>query len=112
MNVTDYSTIFSLTILFTQVPLYLVWIAGIAWAVYHWSKHPKVSLIAVIVLAGNLMLACANTILPGMLYLYIPSAEDVPTIIMVMRGGSTAIQIGLWVALLVALFGWRVTTDE
>jgi hypothetical protein len=94
-----------------QVPLFLVWLAGIALAVRSWRRQGTISLLTVIAIG----LASVNSLLATYLDLWLP-------ILLEQRGWAVG-QIGIayaaagvfqslllaasWGLVLTAIFGWR-----
>lgn len=94
-----------------QLPLLLVYIAGLVLAVARWQQHRRVSLIALIAIAlllFDLIVGTFTAILPTVLLSrYDWSASQIGTVFAVsgiIRSVIVAVAFGL---LLWAIFGWR-----
>lgn len=98
------------------LPIYAVWLVGIVVALIRWGRHPQVSAIVAASLAGLLVLNVGTRIASSMI---ISAAR---------RGGQPLASIGVylgilgiaasllrasaWIALLIALFGWRQSAPQ
>lgn len=94
-----------------QCPLFLAWVAGLVLAVMRWKKHPRVSLLVTIALVIILVEAIINTSLgiwlPWMLTQQGMAYTQIGTILAIWGFISSLVNAGIWVLLLVAIFGWR-----
>lgn len=101
----------SLGSLLTQLPIWLVWIAGFILAVTRWQRHPKASLmlcIALMLFAGQALLnSILGVALPQLLYQQgLPMAQM--GLILTLRNVVGAfISAGAWVLVLLAVFSDR-----
>ena len=85
--------------IFTQTPVYVVWLVGVILAIVGWKKHPSVSLVALIAFVVLLLLELVSLIIaahngvlvghPGITFL------------------EALIRAGAWGLDLAAVFGWR-----
>lgn len=98
-----------------EVPIILVWLAGIVVALLRWQRHPRVSLLTLIALIIFLF----NLIIGGILNVQIPlilseggwSAGNIGTFFLI-KGFIQAVVAALGFGLLLfALFGWRTAAN-
>ena len=107
----------SLAVLFVQLPLLLVWLTGMVLAIIFWKRHPRVSLLALIGLAG-LFIA---TVLGSLITLWLPwlydqtgfagGMEKFALLMNIKTIAGSLISAGLWVLVIAAIFGWRKKPD-
>ena len=94
-----------------QTPLFLVWIAGIAWCVIRWKDHPQVSLLVLIALVIFVMQALLGGFLNIWLPYYFIASDQNPdrmAYIFMARGVvQSIVAAGAWGLLLIAMFRWR-----
>ncbi len=94
-----------------QLPLFLVWLAGLILAVVFWKRHPRVSLLAVIALAGFLLVTAANIFLNLWLGLGLDrlglSPAQIGLVYLVRNIVDGLLAAGLWGLVLAAIFAWR-----
>ena len=94
-------------------PLYLVWLAGIVFAISRWRRHPTVSLLTLVALAVLLL----SSVLGVFVFTWLPqflsdhgwadAIEAIYSLVAIVLNGVQAIA---WGMLLLALFGWRTPT--
>ncbi len=107
----DNDILTSLGFLLAEIPVLLVWTAGLVIAVVRWRQHPRVSLLTVIAL----ILMLVNLLVGMLLNILIPTwlsaqGSDSSEIILFftvkgfIQAVISAVAFGL---LLAALFGWR-----
>ncbi len=96
-----------------QSPVFLVWLAGLVWAIMRWQQHPHVSLFALIGLAILLLDSSIGLVLNVQLPQFFSewgwSAAEIGRFFMIkgfIQAMLAAIGYGLW---LIALFGWRTS---
>lgn len=100
----------TLTAYVSQIPIVLIWLFGISWAIVHWQKHPQVSLLAVLAFGIGLLDTLGGTYVQmSLMYRMIRSvdSEGVPALMGILtyvRCGLSAVSLGLVTA---AVFGWR-----
>jgi hypothetical protein len=94
-----------------QFPELLVWGVGMCLAVVYWKRHPRVSLIALVV--------CGVYCLEGLSFPFLyrmvarwastgwPGMEHLTLIYRALAFGQAVLNAGLWLLLLVAIFGRR-----
>jgi hypothetical protein len=110
MNTTDVILPTLSTYLF-QLPLFLVWLAGIILAIMRWQRHPRVSLLVLIAL----ILILIETIINSFLGIWIPlmlsqqgaTPGQMGTILAIWRLFASILGAVTWGLVLVAVFGWR-----
>lgn len=96
----------AISALVAQLPVYLAWFAGIVAAVINWRKHPRVSLIVVIVVLVFFFESVTATMLNFWLPMNLP-AETVGTVFFVKGVIQSVLNAVLWALMFVAMFGWR-----
>ncbi len=96
--------------LIQSLPVCLVWFIGIGVAVARRQEHPQLSALAIatfsLLMAMSIVGSILNSILPQMFF----DPSSLESLIPVYSLGqifSTLITAGLWVCVLVAIFGWR-----
>lgn len=101
----------ALTSLAINVPLYLVWLAGIAYAIMRRPRHPRVSLCVTVGLAALLLLSICttifNTMAPLLSYRNAWSTTQLGVMLAAVNGLAQLVHAAGWVLVLVAAFGWR-----
>jgi hypothetical protein len=100
-----------LSILATNIPIYLIWVVGFILAVIRWRRHPEVSSLVLFALLVLFTLSIASA-MQSMLPIYLTQELDYSyTQVSMLIGGIGIVQIilsaGAWIAVIVALFGWR-----
>ena len=94
-----------------QLPLFLLWLGGIAWALRTWRNHPRVSLLVTIGLALQLVDSLAASVtyalMPMLIEKYGYSMQSYSWISMFVTGGRALTSTAAWAVILVAMFGWR-----
>ena len=92
-------------------PFFIVWLVGIILAVVRWQKHPRLSLLAIIVFLLFIVCHTITTIvgiaLPVLAY---QTHMSFTTVGMINLALSLVLFIPLWSLLLWAIFGWRRPT--
>jgi hypothetical protein len=100
-----------LAVYLVQIPLYLVWLVGIILSIVFWKKHPTVSLLTLIALAGLLILSIVgvytSTWLPMTLHAQGLSTARIGIELGIISIASSILSTAFWILLVVALFGWR-----
>jgi hypothetical protein len=96
----------------TWLPLYLLWLLGIILALVRWQRHPTVSILAglafVILIVNSMASTFTTAWLPGYLQTgqnY--SAEQVASVLLVVRVFFNLISALAWALILVAIFAER-----
>lgn len=94
-----------------QLPVYLVWLAGVVLCVYNWQRHPRPARITLIALVVLFLTSLAGTALSSWLPFFLHAQGMaasrmglISTLIGVIRAVLNALGFGL---LLAAIFGWR-----
>ena len=99
------------TSLLSHVPVYVVWIVGIVFAVIRWNRHSRVSLFLLLALVPMLFLSILGMAVSMSLPLYLRrEGIEVPRLSLILGVWSlvlSTLQAGCWVLFLIALFGWR-----
>lgn len=94
-----------------QIPLFLVWLVGIALAVVFWRRHPRVSLLAIIALAlfllGALVGAPVSLWLPMMMQERGLSPSRIGLMLTGVAVAQSLLSAVLWGIVIAAIFGWR-----
>ena len=106
----------TLTSLATSIPLFLVWLIGIAVALSRWRRHPRVSLFAAIAFAVMI----GSTIILRVVYMLGPlmmrerdwTTSEIGTIFAVIGIVSALINAAAWALILSAIFGWRAHREK
>jgi hypothetical protein len=103
----------SLAVLFVQLPLLLVWLTGMVLAIIYWKRHPRVSLLALIGMAG-LFIA---TVIGSLISLWLPEIydqtgfpggmEQFALLMNIKTIAGSLLSAVLWVLVIAAIFGWR-----
>ena len=91
--------------LLDQIPVFVVWLAGIVLALVRWKRHPKVSLltiIAFVIFFAEMLFVFYLDV--WKLQTLSANLEFVSTVINIIESLMTA---AAWGLLLVAIFGWR-----
>ena len=92
-----------------MLPLYVVWLVGLVLSMVHFKKNPKVFLLTLIAMAGFLVTSPVftflNTRMPMIWHARGMSSSQVGTIFAILNITHSLISTGLWVLLLVAIFG-------
>ena len=89
-----------------HIPLFLVWIVGIVYAVKNWGKHPKISkLTSIALILFLLMTTLQNTMLP--LLIRFLSSSQLGPVFLGIRIVSILLSTVLWIFVLVAIFSER-----
>jgi hypothetical protein len=94
-----------------QIPVLLVWLAGIVLSIVHWRKHSRVSLLTLIAIVAFLV----QSLVGNALTLWLPitlmergwAAGQMGVIFAAMGIVQSLVSAVLWGLLLVAIFGWR-----
>ena len=94
-----------------QLPVLLVWLVGIVFALVRWPRHPRVSLAAMVAV----LLALLASVGGDWLNVWVPMALQAWHMnLVVIRGVQAAmtgllavIQAAAWAVVLIAIFGWR-----
>jgi hypothetical protein len=89
-----------------HLPLFTIWILGVALALRSWRKHPKVSLLTAIALLGFILLSFINTFFIVWLPIALPQ-KQLGFSFSVLGVVTSIVGAGLWGILLTAIFGWR-----
>ena len=95
-----------------QLPIILVWAAGLVIALVRWKEHPRVSVLALIAFSVLMLQLLIDTYLnvwmPRWLYETRGSSNnEVANFLLVKGVVSNLIRMGLWGLVIIALFGWR-----
>jgi hypothetical protein len=85
--------------IFTQTPVYLVWLIGIVLALVNWKKHSSVSLVALIAFVVLFLLAFVTQL--------ITPHHGVNWTQTGIAFFEALIRAGAWGLVLAAVFGWR-----
>jgi hypothetical protein len=89
-------------------PLFIIWLVGIILAAVRWQKHPRLSLLVVIVfllfLVSHIITTIVGIALPVLAYQTHMSFTTVGIINLAL---SLVFNIPLWCLLLWTIFGWR-----
>jgi hypothetical protein len=103
----------SLSVLLIQLPVLLVWLVGLVLAIVYWKRHPRVSLLALIGLAG---LFIAN-VLGSLVSLWLPliveqtglpgGMQQYALINAIRTIAGSLISAVFWVLVIAAIFGGR-----
>ena len=97
--------------LFVEIPLLVVWIGGLVWAIRTWSRHPRVSLLVVVGLAiqivDTLGASALNGTMPFLMEHYGSSIQEMGVFYTVIGIGRSLASTAAWALILVAMFGWR-----
>jgi hypothetical protein len=98
------------------IPFYLIWLAGIVYAVVNREKHPRTSLLAGIALGILLLENLVSAILSAYIQ-YQSMNGDVSVSQLGIRYTTLSIcslpfSIAGWVLLLVAIFGWKNVSEH
>jgi hypothetical protein len=105
-----------LAVYLVQLPLYLVWLVGIILSIVFWKKHPTVSLLSLIALAGLLIISIvdvyASTWLPIALRSQGMSTGRISIEMGIISVSSSFVSTAFWILLVIALFGWRKGREE
>lgn len=99
--------------IYTQLPLYLTWVAGIVLALVFWRRHPRVSLLAALAFAvlltnsviGNYLAAS----LPLMLHERGLTLNQLGPLLFARGMVQSVISAAATGLLIAAAFGWRHT---
>lgn len=89
-----------------QLPVYLAWFAGVVAAIINWRKHPRVSLIVVIVVLAFFVASLAGTYLNIWLSMNV-SGDALANIFLVKGLVQSVLNAVLWGLVFLAVFGWR-----
>ncbi len=96
-----------------QTPLFLVWLAGIILSLVSWRRHPKVSLLTFIAIAGLFIASLISTYLSSWLTLMLRdqgwSVRQMGSAFMAKDVLLSVAKANSWGFLLTAIFGWRGT---
>lgn len=89
-----------------QAPLYVVWLAGIFWAVLTWKRHPRKSFLVMLVLA---IILAESLVWPFAMQFLLHDIQgggmgDIQDRWMLMEFCHSVVNAALWVVLLAALF--------
>jgi MFS family permease len=99
-----------------QFPVVLVWLIGLVLSLVYWRRHPKVSLLTFIAIAGLLVSSLIGTYLSVWLPVTLQergwSANQIGTVIAARGIIGSLIAAVLWGLLIAAIFGWRSKQGE
>jgi hypothetical protein len=93
-----------------EFPLLLVWGVGICLAVVYWKRHPRVSLITMFVCAVYCLEALITPFAYRILTKWASSGSGIDQMYLTLRAisfGQAMLNAGLFILLLVAIFGRR-----
>jgi hypothetical protein len=95
------------------LPIYGVWLVGIVVALIRWGRHPQVSAIVAVSLAGMLVLNLGTRVASWMIISAARNGGQPIASIGVYLGilgvAASLLRACAWIGLLIALFGWRQT---
>ena len=94
-----------------RLPLMLVWVAGIVFAVMYWKKHPRASLYTTIACSVELIQSVVwvplSVMLPQMVSQGRLPASQMGLVFGIVGAADGVISVGAWVLVLLAIFGRR-----
>lgn len=105
----------TLTSLLFHLPVALVWLVGVAFALLFWQRHPRVSLLTVVAIALLFLDTLADTILnvavPLSFYSQGMSATQIGLFFAAKNAITSIVAAIAWGLLIAAIFGWRKTSE-
>lgn len=97
--------------LLLRTPLLIVYGVALGYAVVRWDKHPQVSLLVVLAVAGLALQLVAGTLLTTWLPLQMrasgKSANEIGAFFSLYGIVSGLLGAGCWAMVVAAIFGWR-----
>ena len=97
-----------------NVPLYLVWLAGIVVAIVRRRQHPRVSQLVITGLAMLLLVSIFasmfNVLIPRLVMRNGWNANQTGVMIALVSGAARLVETAAWVLILIAVFGGRSRT--
>jgi hypothetical protein len=93
-----------------NLPVVIVWIVGIIFALTRWKRHPKISLLTFLALGGQLILFLVNAVLniyASRVLFGAWNSEQISSFYTVKYSIMSLIEAGLWIMLLYAIFSMR-----
>ncbi len=100
------SFVASLSSLLVQLPVFLVWFAGILVGIIRWPKHPKVSRLITVAVAlfflGSVVSTFINAWVP-----YNLDHQQIAQVFMIKGLIHSLLDAVLWGIVFVAVFAWR-----
>ena len=101
--------------LLTRVPLLVVYGVAIGYAVVRWDKHPQVSLLVVLAIAGLALQVVAGTFIATWIPMHLrqsgKTASEMGAFISLYGVVSAVFAAGFWGMLVAAIFGWRAAQE-
>ena len=92
------------------LPVLIVMVVGVIIAFARWKRHPKISLLTLLALSGQVILFAMNMILnlyAGRVLFSTWTSDQISTFYTVKYIISSLIEAGLWVLVLLAIFNER-----
>lgn len=94
-----------------QLPVLLVWLIGIVFALVRWPRHPRVSLLALVAILLALVAAVGgnwlNAWVPLLLRAWRLNVATIQGVQAALAGLMGVILATSWAVILLAMFGWR-----
>jgi hypothetical protein len=101
---------------FYSVPIYVIWLGGIVYAIANRRKHPRTSLFAGIglgmLLLENLASNLAGAYMQYQSMTHASSAIEMGTQFMTLSICAIPVAMVGWVLVLMAIFGWKNLTER
>jgi uncharacterized membrane protein YfcA len=102
--------------LLTRLPLLIVYGVAIGYAVVRWDKHPQVSLLVVLAVAGLTLQLVVGTFVSTWVPMRLRAAgrttSDLAAFYSLYGVVSGVLSAGFWGMVVAALFGWRPSQVE
>lgn len=100
--------------LLSQVPVYLVWLAGFFLAVLRWRRHPRISMLVAIAmgifLVSGVGVSLFNAFLPAIAHSTGTSMRGISILISAVSIGRILLSVIGFSLLIAAAMGWREST--
>ncbi len=100
-----------LTQLSYSIPYIIVWLVGLILAVVWWQKHPRLSLLALIIflllIVSQIITTIVEVVLPEYMYQAHIDITQFPIILNVI---NLVFSLPAWALIVWAIFGWRKQT--
>ncbi len=94
-----------------QLPVLIVWLVGIVFALVRWPRHPRVSLMAMVAILLALVASVGgqwlNVWVPLLLQAWRMNVVTIQGVQAVLAGLMGLVLAASWAVLLLAMFGWR-----
>lgn len=94
-----------------DIPYIIIWLIGLILAVVWWQKHPRLSLLALIIflllIVSQIIISIVDAVLPEYMFQAHIGVSQLEIIINVV---NLVFSLPAWALIIWAIFGWRKTT--